>query len=72
MGHDGAMPAHTQPLPDPLVLLRRAVDRRAREGVSLERIEADVIAAAPVDEERRAVLWLYAWHRVGAGGRFWP
>lgn len=48
---------------------RRAVDRRAERGDSLARIETELIGCAHLDEERRAALWLYAWHRLEAGPR---
>lgn len=48
---------------------RRAVDRRAERGDSLARIETELIGCAHLDEERRAALWLYAWHRLDAEPR---
>jgi hypothetical protein len=48
-----------------LSLLRQDVDRLLRAGCSLEAIDGELIAVAPVDEDRRAALWLYAWLRSG-------
>jgi hypothetical protein len=45
--------------------LREAVERRIALGEPLERIESEILEPAPVDEERRAALWLYAWVRLG-------
>jgi hypothetical protein len=45
--------------------LREAVERRIALGEPLERIESELLEPAPVDEERRAALWLYAWVRLG-------
>jgi hypothetical protein len=47
-----------------LTALREAVEERIVLGDGLERIEAEVVDPAPLDEERRAALWLFAWHRV--------
>jgi hypothetical protein len=44
-----------------LVELRETVRRWLDAGASLERIDAEVIAPAQLDEEHRAALWLYAW-----------
>jgi hypothetical protein len=46
--------------------LREIIERRATRGESLERIESEVVEPAPLDEERRAALWLYAWLRTSA------
>ncbi len=59
------MPRHSRALTG-LDLLRRAVDHAAERGESLAQIEAEVISSALLDEERRAALWLYAWHRLDA------
>ncbi len=48
-----------------LSTLRDEVDLRTAAGLPLARIEAEVVDGAPVDEERRAALWLYAWLRTG-------
>lgn len=40
------------------------IDRRVSAGESLDRIEAELVDAVPVDEDRRAALWLYAWLRT--------
>jgi hypothetical protein len=45
---------------------QEAVDRRLDSGEQLAQIEAEVVDTAPLDEERRAALWLYAWHRTEA------
>jgi hypothetical protein len=47
-----------------LAELREAIDGWIELGVPLDRIESEVVEAAPLDEERRAALWLYAWHRT--------
>ncbi len=52
-----------------LEVCRRAVDSRAERGESLARIETELIGCALLDEERRAALWLYAWHRLDAEPR---
>jgi hypothetical protein len=46
-----------------LTALRETVKERVELGEPLERIEAEVVDPAPLDEERRAALWLYAWSR---------
>ena len=40
------------------------IDRRISAGHSLHRIESELVDAVPVDEDRRAALWLYAWLRT--------
>jgi hypothetical protein len=40
--------------------LQRQIARAVRAGVELDEIEELVIDPAPVDEERKAALWLYA------------
>ena len=44
-------------------LLQNAIEDRIVAGASLAEVEREVIAHAPVDEERRAALWLFAWLR---------
>jgi hypothetical protein len=46
--------------------LLRAIEQRADAGESLEAIDAEVVSPAPVDEDRRSALWLYAWSRLEA------
>lgn len=45
-------------------LLNDHVDRRVSAGESLGRIESEFVETVPVDEDRRAALWLYAWLRT--------
>ena len=45
-------------------LLLLAIERRADAGESLEAIDAEVVRDAPVDEDSRSALWLYAWSRL--------
>ena len=40
--------------------LQRQIARAVRAGVELDEIEELIIDPAPVDEERKAALWLYA------------
>jgi hypothetical protein len=40
--------------------IQRQVARAVRAGVGLEEIEELVIDPAPLDEEQKAALWLYA------------
>jgi hypothetical protein len=40
--------------------LQREVAQALRSGVSLTTIERTIIDRAPLDEEQRAALWLYA------------
>lgn len=47
--------------------LRSAVAARAAAGASLGELDRDVVAPASLDEERRAALWLFAWHCAGDG-----
>ena len=42
-------------------MLRDDIDRLVIEGASLDEIEREVIEDAPVSEDLRAALWLYAW-----------
>jgi hypothetical protein len=46
--------------------LLRAIELRADAGESLDEIDAEVVRGAPLDEERRSALWLYAWSRLEA------
>jgi hypothetical protein len=46
--------------------LLRAIEVRADAGESLDEIDAEVVRDAPLDEERRSALWLYAWSRLEA------
>ena len=41
--------------------LQHTIEDRIVAGASLAEVEREVIAQAPVDEERRAALWLFAW-----------
>ena len=47
----------------------RAIEQRADAGSSLEEIDAEVVRGAPMDEDHRSALWLYAWSRLEAPGR---
>ncbi|HYB28176.1 MAG TPA: hypothetical protein VEF89_16290 [Solirubrobacteraceae bacterium] len=38
-----------------------AVELALLEGRNLEQIETEILAVSDVDEETRAVTWLYAW-----------
>ena len=38
----------------------RQIARALRDGIDLEQIEAEIIDRAPVDDDQRAALWLYA------------
>jgi hypothetical protein len=49
--------------------LMRAIEERADAGESLDAIDAEVVRAAPLDEDRRSALWLYAWSRLEAPSR---
>ena len=49
--------------------LLRAIEQRADAGSSLDEIDAEVVRGAPLDEDRRSALWLYAWSRVEATAR---
>ncbi len=46
--------------------LRREVDLLAQREHSLEELERDLIEPAPLAEDEKAALWLYAWTRTGA------
>jgi hypothetical protein len=47
-------------------VLLRAIEQRTEAGESLEAIDAEVVRAAPLDEDSRSALWLYAWSRLEA------
>jgi hypothetical protein len=47
-------------------VLLRAIEERTDAGESLEAIDAEVVRAAPLDEDSRSALWLYAWSRLEA------
>jgi hypothetical protein len=47
----------------------RAIEQRASAGSSLDEIEAEVVREAPLDEDQRSALWLYAWSRLEAPSR---
>jgi len=47
-----------------LTLLHEDVVRRASAGEPLTRIEEELVDTAPLDEDRRSALWLYAWHQT--------
>ncbi|MGO9971803.1 MAG: hypothetical protein ACLP01_03030 [Solirubrobacteraceae bacterium] len=40
--------------------LRSAIARAALAGIKLDAIEDQIISQAPIDEEQKAALWLYA------------
>jgi hypothetical protein len=42
-----------------------------RSGWSIDRIEAELIDAVPLDEEARHALWLYAWSLTGPVASTW-
>lgn len=42
-------------------LLREEIDELVAAGASLHEIERDVIERAPLGEDARDALWLYAW-----------
>jgi hypothetical protein len=44
--------------------LREAVDELVEQGASLRDIEREVIEPAPLGEDARDALWLYAWGSV--------
>lgn len=41
-----------------------AIEQRAARGGSLADIEREIVHRAPVDDECRSALWLYAWHHT--------
>lgn len=50
--------------------LRLSVQVAVATGMPLARIDAELISTAPVDPQRRAALWLYAWALADTrGGR---
>ena len=49
--------------------LLRAIEQRADAGQSLDEIVDQVVREAPLDEDRRSALWLYAWSRLEAPNR---
>ena len=48
--------------------LHTEIDDRLDGGASLAEVEREVIETAPVDEERRSALWLFAWLRTEQAG----
>lgn len=44
-----------------LVELQRCIGERVRHGGSLDQVEEEIIDPAPLDENQKAALWLYAW-----------
>ena len=40
--------------------LQRQIAHAVLDGVDLEKIEAEIIDVAPIGEDQRAALWLYA------------
>ena len=40
------------------------MDKLVEDGVALDEIERDVIESAPVSDDARDALWLYAWGRI--------
>ena len=52
-----------------LTTLRLEIDRLLRAGLAFDEVERLLIDTAPVDEERRAALWLYGWVRAGSRPR---
>ena len=43
---------------------RELIDELVGEGARLDEIERDVIDLAPLSEDGRAALWLYAWGSI--------
>jgi len=43
---------------------REQIDECVAEGASLQEIERDVIADAPLGDDGRDALWLYAWGSI--------
>ena len=41
--------------------LRELIDELVDDGASLQQIESDIIEPAPLGEDARDALWLYAW-----------
>jgi hypothetical protein len=51
--------------------LRDLIARRIEAGESPDRVDAELLASLPaLSDERRAALWLYAWHlrEASSGG----
>jgi hypothetical protein len=44
--------------------LRESIRDRVGRGDGLASLEAELIETAPVSEEERSALWLYAWHCI--------
>jgi hypothetical protein len=44
--------------------LRASIRERIGRGDALESLESELIETAPVSEEERSALWLYAWHCI--------
>lgn len=44
---------------------RELIDVLVDEGASLAEIERELLEEAPVSEDLRDALWLYAWSRLG-------
>ena len=44
--------------------LRERIRERVGKGDGLESLESELIETAPVSEEERSALWLYAWHCI--------
>ena len=57
-----------------LTLLKEQVDEAVGEGADLDEVEHRVIEPAPLEDEARDALWLYAWGLLerddDAGPRF--
>ena len=43
-------------------LLRESIRERVGRGDGMESLESELIETAPVSEDERSALWLYAWH----------
>jgi hypothetical protein len=46
-----------------------AVDRWLDAGEPFDLIESEVVNTAPLDDDQRAALWLYAWHKAATEQR---
>jgi hypothetical protein len=44
--------------------MRELVDELVSDGASLRQIEQDIVEPAPLGEDARDALWLYAWGSV--------
>jgi len=59
----------------PARLMRAEIDEALAHGVGLREVEHEIIDRAPVSDDARAALWLYAWgaaerrHRLPTLGR---